>query len=145
MASIVIGSLILLSLLSGCAHLDFGGEGLTYYDPQPYLLVTIAKDCKVTAAPLVLPGDRRAVKFVPGYGSAKLSVSLANGMITQAGQDTDTQVPATITALSGLGTAVAGLAKERQEKPTECPVKALLYPITSGVPDLKNPVVIVIE
>lgn len=138
-------SIIFLLLMSGCAHLDFGEKGLTYYDPKPYLLVIATKDCKITAAPLVLPGTEKAVKFVPGYGSAKLTVSLINGMITQAGQDTDTQIPATISAIAGLGTAVAGIVKSKGQEPPECSPKALLYPIVSGVPDLKNPITIVIE
>lgn len=145
MKRIVIGSIIFLSILSGCARLDFGEKGLVYYDPKPYLLVTATNDCKVTAVPLVLPGNEKAVKFIPGYGSANLSVSLANGMITQAGQETDTQIPATITAITGLGTAVAGMVKGREEKPEGCTPKALLYPIVSGAPDLKNPITIVIE
>jgi hypothetical protein len=138
-------SIIFLLLMSGCAHLDFGEKGLTYYDPKPYLLVIATKDCKITAAPLVLPGTEKAVKFVPGYGSAKLTVSLTNGMITQAGQDTDTQIPATISAIAGLGTAVSGIVKSKGQEPPECSPKALLYPIVSGVPDLKNPITIVIE
>lgn len=138
-------SIIFLLLALGCAHLDFGEKGLTYYDPKPYLLVTATKDCKITAAPLVLPGTTKSVKFVPGYGSAKLTVSLTNGMITQAGQDTDTQIPATISAIAGLGTAVAGIAKLEREEPTGCSPKALLYPIVSGVPDLESPITIVIE
>jgi len=145
MREITIGSIIVLSLLSGCAHLDFGEGGLTYYDPKPYLLVTTTKDCKINVTVLVLPGTEKAVKFIPGYGTAKLSVSLSNGMITMAGQDTDTQIPATIGAITGLATATAGILKTTGEAPAECPLKAMLYPIVSGVPDTKNPVTIDIK
>ena len=37
---------IILGLLlptQSCAHIDFGGEGLTYYDPKPYLFVSTAQ------------------------------------------------------------------------------------------------------
>jgi hypothetical protein len=145
MMRIAIGSISVLLLMSGCAHLDFGEKGLTYYDPKPYLLVIATEDCKITAAPLVLPGTEKAVKFVPGYGSAKLTVSLTNGMITQAGQDTDTQIPATINAIAGFGTTVAGIVKSGGKGQKVCTPKALLYPIVSGVPDLKNPITIVIK
>ena len=146
MRKITIGSIIFLSLLSGCAHLDFGEGGLTYYDPKPYLLVTTTKDCKTNVTVLVLPGTEKAVKFIPGYGTAKLSVSLSNGMITMAGQDTDTQIPATIGAITGLATAAAGIVKKKEGKaPAECPLKAILIPIVSGVPDQKNQLTIDIK
>jgi hypothetical protein len=139
MRNITIGSIIFLSLLSGCAHLDFGDEGLTYYDPKPYLFVTTTKDCTSTATVVVVPGTKKAVKFVPGYGTANLSVNLNNGMVTTAGQNTDTQIPATISAITGLTTAVAGMTKAPEVKlpagtaPKECTPTALLYPIVSGV------------
>jgi len=139
MQKITIGGIIFLSLLSGCAHLDFGEEGLTYYDTKPYLFVTTAKDCKYTATVVVVPGTKRAVKFIPGYGTANLSVSLSSGMITTAGQATDTQIPATISAITGLTTAAAGMTKATELKlppeiaQMECIPTALLYPIESGV------------
>lgn len=139
MQKITIGSIIFLSLLSGCAHLDFGDEGLTYYDPKPYLFVTTTKDCKCTATVVVVPGTKKAVKFISGYGTANLSVILSNGMITTAGQITDTQIPATIGAITGLTTAAAGMMKAAEVKlpaeivPKECTPTALLYPIVSGV------------
>ena len=139
MQKITIGSIIFLSLLSGCAHLDFGKEGLTYYDPKPYLFVTTAKDCKYTATVVIVPGTKKAVKFIPGYGTANLSVTLSNGMITNAGQITDTKIPETIGAITGLATAAASMTKAPAIKlpdgivPNECTPKALLYPIVSGV------------
>lgn len=145
MQKITIGSILFLSLLPGCAHLDFGqqeGEGLAYYEPTPYLFVTTSPDCKCTATVVVVPGTRKTVKFIPGYGSANLSVTLNNGMIATAGQITDAQVPATITAVSGLTTAAAGMLKSaREAAPTlaagECTPTASLYPIVSGVVENK--------
>jgi hypothetical protein len=49
-----------------------------------------------------LPGQKRSVGFKSGLGSAKLSVKTANGIITDVGQDTDTKIPETVTALTGL-------------------------------------------
>ncbi len=140
MQKITMGSVIFLSLLSGCAHLDFGEEGLTYYDPKPYLFVTTAKDCKYTATVVTVPGTKKAVKFIPGYGTANLSVTLSNGMITSVGQITDTKIPETITAITGLATTAVSMAKAPEKKlpdgtavPNECTPIALLYPIVSGV------------
>jgi hypothetical protein len=138
MKRITLGSIIFLSLLSGCAHLDFGDEGLTFYEPKPYLFVTIKKDCVCTATVLMIPGTKKAVKFKSGYGSANLSVNLKDGMVTTAGQITDTKIPETITAIAGLTTAATGMMKAAVKSPegtapTECSVKALLYPIESGV------------
>jgi hypothetical protein len=80
------------------------------------------------------------MKFVPGYGSANLSASLTNGMIASVGQATDTKIPETITSIASLGTAVGGLkAMVEPGKQVICTPTALLYPISSGAPDLSNP------
>lgn len=134
-------------LLSGCAHLDFGnGKGLTYYDPKPYLFVTISKDCAATATVIMLPGKVEKVKFDSGYGSADFSIGLSNGMITSVNQKTDTKIPETITSLAGLGTAAGNLLKTTMaapEKPAEKQVykrTAALYPIENGVPNISAPI-----
>ena len=140
--TITLVSIIFLSILSGCAHLDFGDEGLTYYDPKPYLFVTTTNDCMSTATVVVVPGTKKAVKFISGYGTANLSVTLSSGMVTIAGQNTDTQIPATIGAITGIGTAMAGVMKKLPEpvKPGACTPTATLYPIVSGVPDKNSPI-----
>ncbi|MFA4918192.1 MAG: hypothetical protein WC581_02955 [Thermodesulfovibrionales bacterium] len=136
--TITIVSITFLSLFSGCAHLDFGDEGLTYYDPKPYLFVSTTRDCVTTAVVLVVPEQKKAVKFISGYGTADLSVGLNNGMITSAGQKTDTKIPETIGAITSIGTAMAGLKLKEPGK--GCPPTAVLYPIVSGEPDKKNPI-----
>ena len=129
--------------LSGCARLEFQNqEGLIYYTPKPYLFVTTSKDCVTTATVIVLPDKPDKVIFHTGYGSAELSVSLANGMITTVGQKTDTKIPETISAIASLGTAVAPKAalkeagKEGEKKPDTCTPDARLYQIVNGLPDL---------
>ena len=109
----------LVSLLSGCAHLDFGDDkGLAYYDAKPYLFVSTTTECLTTATmPISVPERKREVKFKSGYGSADLSVNLINGMITSVNQKTDTQIPATISSLAGLGTAAAGVFKSMAAAP----------------------------
>jgi hypothetical protein len=125
--------------LSGCAGLDFGDAGLTYYEPAPYLFVSINKECVSSATVVSLPGVKRAVKFDRGYGSADLSVALANGMLTSAGQKTDTKVPETITAVAALGTAMAAMSADKSTKQLICVPSAVLYPINNGEPDLNSP------
>jgi hypothetical protein len=133
-------SLVVLISLSGCAHIDFGGDGLTYYDPKPYLFVSTTKDCVTTATVVALPEAKKVMKFVSGYGSSELSVTLSNGVVTTVGQKTDTKIPETITSIASLGTAAAGLrAMAEPGKQVICTPAAMLYPIVSGVPDVDHP------
>ena len=127
-----------IGVLSGCAHIDFGGDGLTYYEPKPYFFVSTNKDCTTTAVVVSVPETKKAMKFKTGYGSAELSASLTNGMIASVGQKTDSKIPETITSIAALGTAVGTMAAA-PGKQVICKPQAILYPITAGVPDLKQP------
>lgn len=138
MQSKIIGFAIGSSLiLGGCAGLDFGKEGLTYNEPKPYLFVSVDKDCLSTATVVSVPGNEKHVKFKSGFGSADLSVTLSNGILTSVGQKTDTKIPETITAMAGLG----GLFKTQSENKSKlsCNPTATLYPIVNGAPDLNQP------
>lgn len=131
--------MIVFSALSGCAHIDFGGDGLTYYDPKPYLFVATTKECISTATVLAIPEVKKVMKFQSGYGSADLSTSLSNGMISSVGQKTDTKIPET---LASIGTAAGGLNLMAENgKQIICKPSAALYPIALGVPDLNHPLV----
>lgn len=135
------GCLVVFLLVSGCAHIDFGGDGMTYYDPKPYLLISTTKDCVTTATVVVIPETKKAMKFVSGYGSSELSATLSNGMIASVGQKTDTKIPETITSIATLGTAAAVALKALPEagKQVICTPTATLYPVVSGIPDVKQP------
>ncbi|GAB4487405.1 MAG: hypothetical protein OHK006_16450 [Thermodesulfovibrionales bacterium] len=132
------GGVVVFLLLSGCAHIDFGGDGMTYFDPEPYLFVSTKSDCITTATVLVMPGARKSMKFVSGYGAADLSAKLTNGMIESVNQKTDTKIPETITTLTGLGKVAAEL--KTLEKPITCVPAAALYPVIDGRPDLAHPI-----
>ena len=133
------------AVLGGCAGLDFGDQGLSFYEPKPYLFVSVNKDCVSTATLISLPGDKKSVKFKSGYGSSDLSVALSNGILTNAGQKVDTKVPETITSIASLGTAMATLSIDKGVKQIICKPSAILYPVTNGVPDLNTPVVFPVE
>jgi hypothetical protein len=133
--------LVVFLSVAGCAHIDFGGDGMTYFDPKPYLFVSTTKQCVATATVVVVPETKKVMKFVSGYGSADLSVTLSNGMIATVNQKTDTKIPETISAIASLGTAAAGFRTPADTgKQITCPPTAILYPLISGVPDLNNPI-----
>ncbi|HEY6873211.1 MAG TPA: hypothetical protein VI298_10845 [Geobacteraceae bacterium] len=133
-------------LATGCAHIDFGGDGMTYFDPKPFLLVSTTKDCTTNATVLIIPGDKKVMKFESGYGSAELSATLSNGMIASVGQKTDTKIPETITSISGLVTAAAGVkAMAAAGKQVICTPTAKLYPIVSGMPDMDHPLLFTVS
>jgi hypothetical protein len=143
MRNALTGACLLAALaLPGCAHLEFDAKepGLTYFDPKPYLAVSKGTDCKVTAAVLVLPGEKRTLAFKSGYGTSDLSASLANGLLQSVGQKTDTKIPETVTALAGVATALRagpGAAKE-----PACDSHVRLYPIVNGAPDFGHPLAV---
>ena len=131
--------LIVLSatLVAGCARLEFSEgwttEGAHFYDPVPHILVTVGKDCTTSAAVTVLPGPKRTVSFHNGYGTANLSAAFQNGLLSSAGQQTDSKIPETITSLTGLATAIPKLAAAVKpgavSPPPTCAPKALLFNI----------------
>ena len=87
--------LVVCLAVSGCAHIDFGGDGLTYYDPKPYLFVSTTKECVTTATVVTIPEAKKVMKFVSGYGSSELSATLSNGMIVSVGQSRHGKVTGT--------------------------------------------------
>lgn len=100
---------------AGCAGLRFNREpqddAFTYYEPSPFAAVKVAADCSTSVDIVSLPGRPRSISFKSGLGSAKLSVTTSNGIITQLGQETDTKIPETLTAIAGLAKTVGvGLA-----------------------------------
>jgi hypothetical protein len=132
------GIVTVATLLAGCAELQFSNGGLTYYDPVPALLVSTTCDSEkptvttTTATVLVLPGTMRTLKLKNGFGSSNLNATLSNGMITSVGQESDSKIPDTLTAIAGLG--VFG-AQEAMGKPRDCMPEAKLYQITQLEPD----------
>jgi hypothetical protein len=140
--TIKLGCLVILIGTSGCAHIDFGGKGMTYYTPKPYLFVATTRQCVTTATVVSVPAKKKVMKFVPGYGSSNLSVTLSNGMIASVGQETSAKVPETLTSIASLGTAAAAAALQPRAatgKQVVCTPTAKMYPLVSGVPDINHP------
>lgn len=135
--------LAIAATISGCAHIEFGkeeGNGLIYFEPQPFLLVQHDKDCVTTASSIMLPGNEKKMIFKTGYGAGALSASLSNGMIASVGQNSTSGVNETITAVAALAAVVAAAPAETSAmkgfKPVpskDCP-SAFLYPIKKGMP-----------
>ena len=143
--SIFLGALC----LDGCARVEFSDgwvqDGAHFYDPVPYVLVTVSKDCTTNAGLVALPGSTRTAIFHSGYGSANLSANFLNGMLTSVGQQTDTKIPETITALTGIATAIPKLGAApplagAPPPPPQCPARAILFPIRNGTIDTTQPV-----
>lgn len=128
------------STLMGCAGIDLGDGGLTYYDPVPYLLVSDKADCSQSVTAVTLPGEKRSLRFKSGLGSAALNVALANGMITSIGQETDTKIPETIAALTPL-IADKSVSRKCVEQATLIESKTLGFPfvLPKPLPDNSSP------
>jgi nitrogen fixation protein len=136
MRSFVIRSVVFLAAvlcLSGCAQVqvkrlsvnDVTTEGVRYYAPQAYLLVTMLGDAAAEKAAkageskfqsqiIWLPkiNEQYAVQVKSGWGTAEGSVKLQNGwMLAEFGSTTDSKGPETIEAFSGVIKDATGLLK----------------------------------
>lgn len=123
-------------LLAGCARTTFHimdydtdghlkadkhrteNVGLVYYEAVPHLLVTrpLNKDGATTTRIVYLP-DRAhpmSMKFHSGWGSSRMGVTLANGMLVSFNQNIDSKIPELLGSLTapvtGLATAAASTA-----------------------------------
>ena len=135
MRSTLVGIAALLSC-TGCAHMEFSKtdneRGIPFYTSVPYILLTTNADCSTAGNVLYLPDlahPRYAIPH-PGYGANNLTIALANGMMSSFGQQTDTKVPETLTALGSLATALPKVfaLNAPATQTTTCPKKqAKLY------------------
>jgi hypothetical protein len=108
-----------LALLLGCASVSIKPvgtdytEGLRFYRPSPYLLVTTNKDGAKSTSVVWLP-DRSQEYYVKqnkGWGVSNLSVKLESGWnLIELGHVADSKGPETLNALGSLAANVGGLA-----------------------------------
>ena len=128
MSKFIIFILIIAALLSGCAKVKFYSgpdiknekeTGLKFYSAKPYLLVarTGAKDKPIEVSVVYLPDlqNPQYAYYRAGMGSNKMSMALANSMLTSYGYDTDPKIAETLGALASLGTASGGVVKALAE------------------------------
>jgi hypothetical protein len=91
-------------------------DGVHFYEPRPYLLVTKAEGQDVNGKPksdfvsqivwLPNPKRRYKVEVKSGWGTVNGSVKLQNGwMLDTLGAQMDSKIPETISAVGGLMTA----------------------------------------
>jgi hypothetical protein len=119
-------ALVLLSSIE-CSHLDIhktdksDEQGLRFYRPRPYLLVTIGdKGCTPTIE--YLPDYSQEYILHPHYwlGSLTFKPTLTNGWnLTAFDSAVDTKIPETINALAGTMKSAADLAKRGGQTPGE--------------------------
>ena len=91
-------------------------DGLRFYRPEPYLLVTKDKEEKLQTSVIYLPNKTQeyALRTKPGIGAIEMSATLTHGWnLTEIGAKIDSKVPETITALAGVLTAAGGLGVAR--------------------------------
>jgi hypothetical protein len=123
----------MLFVLTGCAKVvvthvgrDDLGDGVHFYEPRPYLLVGVQKkkdaagkeSNEYTSEIIWLPdpSKRYSVKIEPGWGTVDGSVKLTDGwMLTELGAKSDSKIPETITAISGLVKEAAAAAAATQQ------------------------------
>jgi hypothetical protein len=124
--------LILLAycvILSSCATVEVRkitestySDGLRFYRPEPYLLVTKDAEGKLQTSLIYLPNktEEYVLRTVPGIGAIEMNATLADGWkLTDIGAKIDSKVPETITALSGALTAAGGMGVARRQLPLD--------------------------
>ena len=132
----IVRVILLSGALSGCAGLQFNEgyqpDAITYYDPEPFVQIDVASDCKETITPVTLPGRLRSVKLKSGFEASKLSVKMSNGMLTELGQDTDPS--SVITAATGalktihdFGLATGGGGETKTVCPVDSELRSVHY------------------
>lgn len=124
-------------LVSGCASVEFyseddlkGKAALKFYNSHPYFLVTNPSSDSSSVSVIYLPDLENPTYVKPknGIGTAKLELSLKNGMLTSFGNEVDSKVPETIeSAASVLGTFMSGT-----ETAEDTSTSFILYKLSSS-------------
>ncbi|MBN2212214.1 MAG: hypothetical protein JW709_12525 [Sedimentisphaerales bacterium] len=117
----ILSILIFVGFLGGCTSVivrpvgkeNADEEGVHFYRPAPYLLVTKQND-KIESKIIYLPelSQEYVIQYKPGLGTAKVDIVFENGWnLTSIGQTTDTKIPETISAVGGLMSSGGSLYK----------------------------------
>ena len=79
-------------------------EGIRFYRPAPYLLVTQTEDNGLTSTIVWLPdmNQEYVLRSTGWWGSSEVSVKLQDGWnLTEIGEKSDSKIPETITSIAG--------------------------------------------
>jgi hypothetical protein len=108
-------------MLSGCStlqfHPGFSGEGATYFDPQPVLILRCNKDKEVVAEMSTMPGRMRSVTPRAGLLGGEMTVSFENGLITSFNQTNEPLDPELVTTFTGLLSGGRGATESTRASP----------------------------
>ena len=146
MRSKCVGTAFALVAVIGCSTVEVRPldgtykDGLRFYRPEPYLLVTRDDDGKIQSTIVYLPNKKEeyVVRAVPRLGTVDMKAALEGGWnLTSLGATIDTKIHETITALTGLAQATAGL-KGRSVTDQPGLYKIEFDPATGSVSNIKR-------
>ncbi len=135
--------LYLALLLTGCAKVviydGYGRKtkGLTFYESKTYLNLSYDTTGKAKFEFFWLPdhSKKRTAQLKPGFGTASLTLKLANGgQLAEYGSTSDSKIPETITAITGAIKEIASIAKgkDEEDKNKEELLAPGIYEVTTG-------------
>ncbi len=110
-------------------------DGVRFYRPEPYLLVTKDKDGNLQTSIISLPNKNEEYVIKPKVrlGTVEVSATLEGGWnLTQLGTKADTKIPEMITALTGTLQAAGGIAALRTSLPLEPGLYRIEFDKTTG-------------
>jgi hypothetical protein len=141
---------VLIFLIEGCAHVEItritsqnqNAEGIRFYRPYPYLLVTKAKEgenleCKIVYLPNT--NENYAINIKSGIGTAETKFTLENGWnLTGYGETRDSKTVEMITALTGSLKDLTGMYKMTSEEELRPGLYVFIFDDRTGlISDLK--------
>jgi hypothetical protein len=89
-------------------------DGLRFYRPEPYLVVTVTPEKGLNNTIIWLPNYNEGYVLRPkgGFGSSEISATLENGWnLTDLGLVRDSKVPETISSITGAVSTAAEVFK----------------------------------
>jgi nitrogen fixation protein len=130
--------LSLIFLMAGCAGVEVTEitsknpykEGVRFYRPWPYLLVTKDEDGKFQTKNIYLPkmNEEYVINVKSGMGTVEASFTLTDGwQLTQLGDKRDSKIPETIGAITGAATGLKTVL-ETTKAPGPAKAKSLPSP-----------------
>lgn len=123
MTKLSVCAMVVIGMVSGCSGVQIHrvtdatyDEGLRFYRPDPYLLVTDTPDKGRQTTVIWLPNYNQeyAVCTVGWWGSSEVTATLDDGWnLTSLGVNRDSKISDILTAISGsVGSAAAWKTKE---------------------------------